>query len=60
MIACKKGNIEICEYLIQSGANVNQKNILGDTALKISQQNNHDDLSLLLVSKYKATLKLKK
>ena len=57
MLSCKKGSIELCEALIENGANINESNIMGDTALKLAQINNHDELALLLTKKYKASLK---
>ena len=57
MLSCKKGNIELCEALIASGCNINESNIMGDTPLKLAQINNHDELALLLTTKYKALIK---
>ena len=51
MLCCKHGDIEIAKILITHGANVNEKNILGDTPLKIAQMNNHESLALMLISK---------
>lgn len=34
MLAAEKGNVEIIEYLLSKGADLNQKNLSGDTALR--------------------------
>lgn len=60
MLCCKLGNVDIAKQLIQNGAKVNEKNILGDTPLKIAQMNNHELLALLLINNYKADLGGKK
>lgn len=60
MLCCKHGDIEIAKILITHGANVNEKNILGDTPLKIAQMNNHESLALMLINNYKADIGWKK
>lgn len=57
MLSCKKGNIELSELLISNGANINESNIMGETPLKIAQLNNHDELAVILTTKYKASIK---
>ena len=60
MLCCKHGDIEIAKILITHGANVIEKNILGDTPLKIAQMNNHESLALMLINNYKADIGWKK
>jgi ankyrin repeat protein len=54
MLGCKMGLKDVCEYLIEHKASVNDTNILGDTPLKLAQRNGHEDLVLLLMKKYNA------
>lgn len=57
MLACKQGNIEISELLLQkSEGSINETNILGDTPLKLAQRFGHENLALLLINKYRALL----
>ena len=44
------------EYLIKKGADVNEKNILGDTPLKLAQTNGNEELALKLIKIYKADI----
>ena len=60
MLCCKNGNEAMARELIKNGANVNEKNILGDTALKLAQINKHDTLALMLLNNYKADIGLSK
>ena len=54
LMLCAKFNIwEIAEMLIRKGADVNEKNILGDTTLKIAQMNKNEDFALKLIKFYK-------
>lgn len=57
MLACKTGSIETVELLLKYDGNINDSNILGDTPLKLAQKYGHDDLALLLIQKYKASLR---
>jgi ankyrin repeat protein len=57
MISCKAGNTNLSEFLIQRGANINESNIMGETPLKIAQSNGHDELAVILTTKYKASIK---
>lgn len=57
MIACKNGDIDSVELLIQNKANVHERTILGDTPLKLAQAHGHETLSILLISKYGALLR---
>ena len=43
--------------LLNHGANVNEKNILGDTPLKIAQMNGNSELAMVLMKEYKAKIK---
>ncbi|ORX43291.1 ankyrin [Piromyces finnis] len=44
MYACENGNKKIVEYLIQYGANVNEKNLAGETPLMCLCKNRHQHL----------------
>ena len=57
MICCKNNYIELCKEIIKKGGDVNAKNILGDTPLRIAQMNNNEKLSLMLINDYKVILK---
>ena len=57
MICCKNNFIELSREIIKKGGNVNAKNILGDTPLRIAQMNNNEKLSLMLINEYKAIFK---
>ena len=56
MLCCKKNYQNIAELLIKKGANVNEKNILGDTPVKIAQINGNEELALKLIKLYKAEI----
>ena len=56
MLCCKKNYQNIAELLIIKGANVNEKNILGDTPVKIAQLNGNEELALKLIKLYKAEI----
>jgi ankyrin repeat protein len=49
MLSCKFGFSKLVDVLISHGANVNEKNILGETALSIAQINHHDDLAMKML-----------
>ena len=49
--ACKKGDKQMVEYLIEHNAKVTESTPLGDNCLKIAQKHNHQEIALLLVSK---------
>ena len=53
MLAAKIGNKKIFELLLNKGANINDKNILGETALSIAQSYHHDDLSMFILQRSK-------
>lgn len=53
MVACLNNDIKLVSLLLQSGANPNAKNILGETAIHIAQ-NNHNDSMEQLIMKYKS------
>ena len=57
MICCKNNYIELSREIIIKGGDVNAKNILGDTPLRIAQMNNNEQLSLMLINEFKAYLK---
>ncbi len=57
MICCKNNYIELSKEFIKKGGDVNAKNILGDTPLRIAQMNNNEKLSLMLINDFKAYLK---
>lgn len=57
MICCKNNFIDFCREIIKRGGDVNAKNILGDTPLRIAQMNNNEKLSLMLINEYKAIFK---
>lgn len=59
MLACKYGLLKLVELIISKGGNVNEKNILGETPLKIAQVNNHEQLALILIDDYKAEINFK-
>ena len=56
MFCCKNNFQTIAEYLIKKGADVNEKNILGDTPLKLAQTNGNEELALKLIKIYKADI----
>lgn len=55
-IACQQGNVEMVEELMKYNPELTGKNNLGYTPLKMAQVNYHEDLVLLLLSKYNAKL----
>ena len=57
MISCKNNYIELCKEIIKRGGDVNAKNILGNTPLRLAQMNNNEKLSLILINDYKAIFK---
>ena len=57
MICCKNNYIELTKEIIKRGGDINAKNILGDTPLRIAQMNNNEKLSLMLINDYKAIFK---
>ena len=57
MICCKNNYIELSKEIIKKGGDVNAKNILGDTPLRIAQMNNNEKLSLILINEFKAHFK---
>ena len=57
MICCKNNYIELCKEIIKRGGDVNAKNILGNTPLRLAQINNNEKLSLMLINQYKAIFK---
>ena len=59
MLSAKKGDCEIAEELIKLGANVNEKNILGETAVKIAQSSKNEKFAMMLIEKYKANISFK-
>ena len=56
MLCCKNNFQIIAEYLIKKGADVNEKNILGDTPVKLAQSNGNEELALKLIKLYKADI----
>ena len=60
MLACKYGNIPIVKELLKYKADINEKNILGDTPLKIAQMHNHDNLAMMLLNEFNVNLKFSK
>ena len=53
MMTAKIGNKKLFELLLSKGANINDKNILGETPLSIAQSYHHDDLSMFILQKSK-------
>ena len=53
MLSAKKGNKKIFELLINKGANINDKNILGETPLSLAQANHHEELAMLILQRSK-------
>ena len=56
MISCKMGLIEMSKEIIKKGGDVNEKNILGDTPVRIAQNNNHESLAMILINEFKANI----
>ena len=57
MICCKNNYIELCKEIIKRGGDVNAKNILGNTPLRLAQINNNEQLSMMIINEYKAIFK---
>ena len=56
MICCQFGFIEMAKEIIKKGGDVNDKNILGDTPVRIAQNNKHESLAIILINDYKANI----
>ena len=56
MICCQFGFIEMAKEIIKKGGDVNDKNILGDTPVRIAQNNKHESLAFMLINDYKANI----
>ena len=50
MLAAVEGNVEICQLLIEKGADIAAMNLKGETALTIASQKNHEAFVELLNS----------
>ena len=46
-------NKKIFEILVNKGANINDKNILGETPLSLAQANHHEDLAMFILQRSK-------
>ncbi len=58
MICCNHGCRELALTLIElGGVNIHEKNIFGDTPVKLAQNSGFEELSLLLITKYGASIK---
>ena len=44
---------KIFEILVNKGANINDKNILGETPLSLAQANHHEDLAMFILQRSK-------
>ena len=53
MSAAKIGNKKIFEILVNKGANINEKNILGETPLSLAQANHHEDSAMFILQRSK-------
>ena len=53
MLSAKKGMKKIFEILVNKGANINEKNILGETPLSLAQANQHEDLAMFILQRSK-------
>jgi ankyrin repeat protein len=53
MSAAKIGNKKIFEILVNKGANINEKNILGETPLSLAQVNHREDLAMFILQRSK-------
>ena len=51
MLACKFGYDNLVNILVEKGADINEKNILGETPLSLAQINGHDDLAMKIMQK---------
>jgi ankyrin repeat protein len=47
--ASQQGNLEVCHYLLSQGAEVNRKNLQGETALIVALKNAHPEVAQELV-----------
>jgi len=57
IIACRKGLIDICRKLLDNGADQNFKNILGDTPLSTANKYHQEEIALLLLNEFKASIR---
>ena len=53
MLTAKIGNKKLFELLLNKGAKINDKNILGETPLSLAQSHQHDDLSMFILQRSK-------
>ena len=53
MLTAKIGNKKLFEILLNKGANINDKNILGDTPLSLAQLQKHEDLAMYILQRSK-------
>ena len=53
MLCAKIGNKKLFELLLNKGANINDKNILGETPLSLAQSHQHDDLAMYILQRSK-------
>lgn len=53
MLCCKFGYTKLFDLLLTKGANINDKNILGETPLSLAQANHHEDLSMKILQRSK-------
>lgn len=51
MIGCQKGNLSICDLLINAGAQINAANSLGDTPMSLAQRKGFHDIVMKLAEK---------
>ena len=49
MLSCKFGYIKLVDILINKKADINEKNILGETPLSLAQLYHHDDLAMKIL-----------
>jgi ankyrin repeat protein len=56
MLSCKLNYEQISLLLLNKGADVNAKNILGDSPLRFCQLNKNEKLSFILINKYKCKI----
>lgn len=59
-IAAKHGNVEIVKFLIKNGANVNHKNIIGETAMHALVRKDLSGKIPLPISRFKRSRSIKK
>ena len=60
MLAAKIGNKKLFELLLNKGAKINDKNILGETPLSLAQSHHHDELSMFILQRSKLKFSNKK